>query len=73
MRVAATIFLIAVVILALFLVLFGALGVSFGIRVGGDTFAAENFGLLRPTYLILLICVAVVGLYFLQRSGRGRT
>ena len=71
MKVVATFILIAVAVLALFFLLMGALGVSFGVRVGGNLFAEEGFSSLRPAYLILLILAAGGGLYLLWRGRRG--
>ena len=71
MRIVAAIILTAIIILALFFLLLGALGVSFGVRVGGNLFADEGFGSLRPAYVVLLILAAGCGLYFIWRSNRG--
>ena len=71
MRIVAATILTAVIILALFFLLVGALGVSFGVRVGGNLFADEGFGSLRPAYVVLLILAAGCGLYLLWRSNRG--
>lgn len=71
MKIAATLVLLAVAVLALFLLLLRALGVSFGIRVSGNIFADEGGGFLRPAYLILLICAAAGCLSLLWRGGRG--
>lgn len=71
MKIVATLVLLAVALLALFLLLLRALGLSIGIRVSGNIFADEGGGLLRPAYLILLICAAAGGLYLLWRGGRG--
>ena len=70
MKIAATLILTAVAILALFFLLMDALGVSFGVRVGGNIFADEGLGSVSPAHLILLTLVAVGGLYVLWRSGR---
>lgn len=71
MKVVVTLFLVAVIILALLFLVTAALGVSFGVRAGGNIFAEEGFGWLRPAYLILLILAAAGGLYLLWRGGRG--
>ena len=70
MKIAASLILTTVVILALFLLLMDALGVSFGVRVGGNLFADEWPGSVRPAYLSLLAVAAAGGLYLLWRSGR---
>ena len=71
MKIVAAIILSAVITLALFFLLMSALGVSFGVRVGGNLFADEGFGSLRPAYVVLLILAAGCGLYLLRRSNRG--
>jgi len=70
MKIAATVILTAVAILALFFLLMGALGVSFGIRVAGNLFADEGVGPVSPAHLVLLTLAAVGGLYLLWRGGR---
>ena len=70
MRIAATLILTAVAIPALFLLLMGALGVSFGVRVGGNLFADEGLSSISPAYLILVIVASAGGLFLLWRGGR---
>lgn len=72
MKTAATVVLTAVAILALIFLMMGVLGVSFGVRVGGNLFADQSLGSVRPAHLLLLIFAAVGGLYLLWR-GRRRT
>ena len=72
MKTAATVVLTAVAILALIFLMMGVLGVSFGVRVGGNLFADQSLGSVRPAHLLLLIFAAVGGLYILWR-GRRRT
>jgi hypothetical protein len=70
MKIAATLVLSAVAMLALCLLLMGVLGVSFGVRIGGNLFADEGLSSVSPVYLILLTLAAAGGLYLLWRDGR---
>ena len=70
MKIAVTFVLTAVVMLALFLLLMGVLGVSIGVRVGGNIFADEGLGSVSPIYLILITLAATGGLYLLWRGER---
>ena len=72
MKTAATVVLTAVAVLALIFLMMGVLGVRFGVRVGGNLFADQGLGSVRPAHLLLLIFAAVGGLYLLWR-GRRRT
>jgi hypothetical protein len=71
MKIAATLILTAIAILALFFLLTGALGVSFGVRVGGNLFADEGLGSLSPFYLVQLTLASAGGLFLLWRGRRG--
>ena len=71
LKIVTTLVLLLFIILALFFLMMGALGTSFGIRVGGNLFAEEGFGLLRLAYLILIILAAGYALQLLWRV-RGR-
>ena len=64
---------VAVVIytLALLYLLLGALGFSFGVRIGGNMFADEGFGFHRTTYLVLLVLLVSGGFYLVWRINRG--
>ena len=70
MKIAVTLILTALAILALFFLLMGALGVSFGVRIGGNLFADAGLGRVSPAHLVLLTLAAVGGLYLLWRGGR---
>ena len=70
MKIAITLILTVFAILALFLFLMGVLGLTVGVRVGGNLFSDESLGSVNPVYLILLISAAAVGLYLLWRGGR---
>ena len=70
MKIAATLILMSVATLALFLLLMGALGVGFGVRVGGNLFADEGLSSISPVYLILLILASAGGLFLLWRGSR---
>ena len=70
MKIAATLILMSVATLALFLLLMGALGVGFGVRVGGSLFADEGLSSISPVYLILLILASAGGLFLLWRGSR---
>jgi hypothetical protein len=70
MKIAATLILTAVAFLALSLLLMGVLGVSVGVRVGGNLFADEGLGSVNRVYLVLLALAAAGGLYLLWRDGR---
>jgi len=70
MKIAASFILTAVAILALFFLLMGVLGVSFGVRVGGNLFADESLSSVSPAHLGLLTLAAVGGLYLLWRGKR---
>ncbi len=52
-------------VLAVFYLLIGTLG--FGIRIGSSIYAEESFGILRTTYLILLVLLICGGSYFIWR------
>ena len=69
MKVAATVVLTAITILALFLLLLSAFGISFGVRVGGNLFADAGLSSVNPVYLILLT-LAAGGLYLIWQGGR---
>jgi hypothetical protein len=62
-------YFVAVVIYAgaLLYLLLGALGFSFGIRIGGNLFADEGLGLQRTTHLVLLVLLLVAGFYSVWR------
>lgn len=66
------VYAVAVVIytVALLYLLLGALGFSFGVRIGGNLFADEGFGFQRPTYLVLLFLLACGGFYVVWRINR---
>ena len=70
MKIAATLILMVVAILALFLLVMGAIGVSFGVRVSGNLFADEGLRSISPAYLILLILASAGGLFLLWRGSR---
>ena len=70
MKIAATLILTAVAVLALCFLMLGALGLSFGVRVGGNLYGDEGLGSVSRVYLVLLTLAAAVGLYLLWRSGR---
>ena len=70
MKIVASLILTAVVILALFLFLMDVLGISFGVRIGGNLFADEWSGSVKPGYRFLLAVAAAGGLYLLWRGGR---
>ena len=70
MKITVTLVLAVVAILALLLLLMGVLGMSIGVRVGGNMFADEGLGSVSPVYLLLLTLAAAVGLYLLWRDGR---
>ena len=57
------VYLVAVVIYsaALLYLLLGALGFSFGVRIGGNIYAEEGFGFQRRTYLVLLVLLLCIG------------
>ena len=57
-------------VLALLYLLFGALGFTLGVRVGGNMFADEGFGFQKTTYLILLLLLLSGGFYFAWRIKR---
>ena len=69
MKIAVTLVLAAAAILALFLLLMGVLGVSFGVRVGGNLFADEGLSSISPVYLVLLILASAGGLFLLWRGN----
>ena len=73
MKIAATLILTAVVILALFFLLMAALGINFGVRVGGNLFAEEGLSSVSPIYFGLLTLAAVGGLYLIWRDGARRS
>jgi hypothetical protein len=66
------VYLVAVVIYigALLYLLLGALGVGFGVRIGGNTFAEAGFGFQRTTYLVLLVLLLFGGFYSVWRINR---
>ena len=70
MKVAVTLVLMVVAILALFLLLMGLLGVSVGVRVTGNLFVDEGLGSVSRVSLILVTLAAAGGLYLLWRDGR---
>ena len=65
MKVAVTLIGLMIYALALFYLIMGVLG--FGLRIGGAMYAEEGFGLLRASYLILLLLLICGGLYYLWR------
>ena len=73
MKIAGTLILSAAAILALSFLLMGALGISFGVRVGGNLFAEEGLNSVSPVYFVLLALAAVGGLYLLWRDGKRRS
>jgi membrane protein DedA with SNARE-associated domain len=70
MKIAATFILTAVAILAVSFLLLSVLGVSLGVRVGGNLFADESLGSVSPAHLVLLTLAAMSGLYLLWRGRR---
>ncbi len=70
MKIAATLILSAIALLALLLLLMGVLGVSVGFRVGGDLFADEGLNSISPVHLILLMLASAGGLFLLWRGSR---
>ena len=67
------VYLVAVVIYsaAFLYLLLHVLGVTFGVRIGGNMFAEEGFGFQRTTYLVLLFLLACSGCYVVWRINRG--
>jgi hypothetical protein len=66
------VYLVAVVIYSagLLYLLLGALGFSFGVRIGGNIYAEEGFGFQRTTYLVLLVLLLCIGFYSVWRMNR---
>ncbi len=62
----------AVIYSAAFLyLLLHVLGVTFGVRIGGNMFAEEGLGFQRTTYLVLLVMLVSGGCYVVWRINRG--
>ena len=66
------VYLVAIVIYiaALSYLLLGAVGFSFGLRIAGNTFVEESFGLQRTTCLLLLGALVCGGFYSVWRINR---
>lgn len=66
------VYLVAVVIYsaAFLYLLLHVLGVTFGVRIGGNMFAEEGFGFQRTTYLVLLFLLVCSGFYVVWRINR---
>jgi hypothetical protein len=70
MKVFVYLAVIVIYFAALSFLLLGALGFSFGLRVGGNTFIEEGFGLQRITCLVLLGVLVCVGFYSVWQINR---
>jgi hypothetical protein len=70
MRIAVTLVLMVVAILALFLLLMGWLGVGVGVRASGNLFVDEVVGPVGRVSLILVTLAVAGGLYLLWRDRR---
>jgi hypothetical protein len=70
MKVFVYLTVIVIYIAAFSYLLLGALGFSFGLRVGGNTFVEEGVGLQRITCLVLLTVLVCVGFYSVWRISR---
>ena len=70
MRVVAYLVAIVVYLAAISYLLLGALGIGFGLRIGGNIFAEESFGFQRSTYLVLLALLVCGGVYSVWRINR---
>ena len=76
MKVLVSVAAAIIYIVVLFYLLMGAFlmgTVGFGIRIGGNLYAEEGFGLSRATSLLLLVvwlCAGLVGLSKISRGGQ---
>jgi glucan phosphoethanolaminetransferase (alkaline phosphatase superfamily) len=69
MKIGITLLLLLLLVLALASLLMSALGISMGVRVGGNMFVEETASV-GAIYLVPLILLTCGGLYLVWRNGR---